>query len=220
MPHVQFPTTYVYWEKLKKHDELKRKYMPIIDKIEQTHPNDLTNPFYACNIKSVSIIHRGLNTFLENEDINTIIWNPINNFIKDINSHYQSKIDVKESILDNYWFCTYDENDNQELHDHYDHVKYIDGIEYHTTFSGIYILNDDNESSSIVFRSPLHQPFYKLKAHHHLDTGTIDDIGEGTVLIFPSQLSHMVRQCKKPGRRTIAFNIFSSLPCLINHDRM
>ena len=152
-----------------------------------------------------------MNTFLENEDINTIIWNPINNFIKDINSHYQSKIDVKESILDNYWFCTYDENDNQELHDHYDHVKYIDGIEYHTTFSGIYILNDDNESSSIVFRSPLHQPFYKLKAHHHLDTGTIDDIGEGTVLIFPSQLSHMVRQCKKPGRRTIAFNIFSSL---------
>ena len=220
MPHVQFPTTYVYWEKLKKHDELKRKYMPIIDKIEQTHPNDLTNPFYACNIKSVSIIHTGLNTFLENEDINTIIWNPINNFIKDINSHYQYKIDVKKSFIDHYWCNTYDENDDQELHDHYDHVKYIDGIEYHTTFSGIYILNDDNESSSIVFRSPLHQPFYKLKAHHHLDTGTIDDIGEGTVLIFPSQLSHMVRQCKKPGRRTIAFNIFSSLPCLINHDRM
>ena len=222
MPHVQFPTTYVYWEKLKKHDELKRKYMPIIDKIEQTpHPIDLTNPFSALDkSKYISYTHPELNTFLENEDINTIIWNPINNFIKDINSHYQSKIDVKESILDNYWFCTYDENDNQELHDHYDHVKYIDGIEYHTTFSGIYILNDDNESSSIVFRSPLHQPFYKLKAHHHLDTGTIDDIGEGTVLIFPSQLSHMVRQCKKPGRRTIAFNIFSSLPCLINHDRM
>ena len=223
MPHIQFPTTYVYWEKLKKHDELKKKYMPIIDKIEQTHPNKTKqNPFSksGCSIKNISILHSELNTFLEKDDINTIIWNPIDNFIKDINSQYQCKIDVKDSIIDHYWFCTYDKHDNQELHDHYDHVRHINGIEYHTTFSGIYILNDDNESSSIIFRSPLHQPFDKLRSNYHLDTGTIDDIGEGTVLIFPCQLSHMVRKTIKPGRRTIAFNIFSSLPCTFNYDRM
>ena len=213
MPHVQFPTTYVYWEKLKKHDELKRKYMPIIDKIEQTpHPIDLTNPFSALDkSKYISYTHPELNTFLENEDINTIIWNPINNFIKDINSHYQYKIDVKKSFIDHYWCNTYDENDDQELHDHYDHVKYIDHIEYNPTFSGIYIINDDNESSSIVFRSPQGEPFHNTKLCYEFNTGTIDDIGEGTVLIFPYQLSHMVRKSIKPGRRTIAFNIFSSL---------
>jgi len=203
MPHLQFPTTYVYWEKLKKHDELKRKYIPIIDKIEQRHPNKTK-----------------LNTFLENEDINTIIWNPIDNFIKDINSQYQCKIDINDSFVSGYWCNTYDKNDNQGLHNHYDHVKYKNGIEYHTTFSGIYILNDDNESSSIVFRSPLHQPFYKLRENFQFDTGTIDDIGEGTVLIFPCQLSHMVKKTIKPGRRTIAFNIYSSLPCTFSHDRM
>ena len=213
MPHVQFPTTYVYWEKLKKHDELKRKYMPIIDKIEQTpHPIDLTNPFSALDkSKYISYTHPELNTFLENEDINTIIWNPINNFIKDINSHYQYKIDVKKSFIDHYWCNTYDENDDQELHDHYDHVKYIDDMEYNPTFSGIYIINDDNESSSIVFRSPQGEPFHHTKLRYEFNTRKIDDIGEGTVLIFPCHLLHMVRKSIKPGRRTIAFNIFSSL---------
>ena len=213
MPHKQFPTTYVYWEKLKKHDELKKKYMPIIDKIEQTHPFDLTNPFSPLEkSKYISILHPELNTFLENEDINTIIWNPIDNFIKDINSQYQCKINLKESMLDHYWFCTFDKNDNQELHDQYDHIKIIDNIEYNPTFSGIYILNDDNESSSVFFRSGVHQPFSKSLDTFYFDTATSDDIEEGTVLIFPSQLSHMVKKNIKPGRRTIAFNIFSTLP--------
>ena len=212
MPHKQFPTTYVYWEKLKKHDELKKKYMPIIDKIEQTHPFDLTNPFSPLEkSKYISILHPELNTFLENEDINTIIWNPIDNFIKDINSQYQCKINLKESMLDHYWFCTFDKNDNQELHDQYDHIKIIDNIEYNPTFSGIYILNDDNESSSIVFRSPQGEPFHNTKLCYEFNTGTIDDIGEGTVLIFPCHLLHRVRRIIKPGRRTIAFNIYSSL---------
>ena len=215
MPHKQFPTTYVYWEKLKKHDELKKKYMPIIDKIEQTHPTKTKqNPYsqFDCSIKNISILHPELNTFLEKEDINTIIWNPIDNFIKDINSQYQCKIDLNDSYLDHYWFCTYDKNDNQELHDHYDHVRYKNGIEYHTTFSGIYILNDDNESSSVFFRSGVHQPFSKSLDTFYFDTATSDDIEEGTVLIFPSQLSHMVKKNIKPGRRTIALNIFSTLP--------
>jgi len=212
MPHLQFPTTYVYWEKLKKHDELKRKYMPIIDKIEQTYPDDLTNPFSALEkSRHISIFHPELNTFLEKEDINTIIWNPIDNFIKDINSQYQYKIDVKESILDHYWCNTYDKNDDPELHDHYDHVKHIDDIEYNPTFSGIYILNDDNESSSIFFKSPQGEPFHHTQVSFEFHTCQIDDIGEGTVLIFPCHLLHRVRRIIKPGRRTIAFNIYSSL---------
>jgi len=107
--------------------------------------------------------------------------------------------------------CTYDKHDNQELHDHYDHVKHINGIEYDPTFSGIYILNDDNESSPIVFRSRQGEPFHNTKLLYEFYTRYIDDIGEGTVLIFPCHLLHMVRKSIKPGRRIIAFNIFSSL---------
>jgi len=67
--------------------------MPIIDKIEQTHSNKTKqNPFsVGCSIKNISFLYPELNTFLEKEDINTIIWNPIDNFIKDINSQYQCK---------------------------------------------------------------------------------------------------------------------------------
>jgi hypothetical protein len=51
MPHLQFPTTYVYWENVNDHDHLKRKYMPIIDKLEQTNRDKLKNKFDNCTVK-------------------------------------------------------------------------------------------------------------------------------------------------------------------------
>tara|TARA_B110000285_G_scaffold203804_1_gene240255 strand:- start:316 stop:957 length:642 start_codon:yes stop_codon:yes gene_type:complete len=212
MPHLQFPTTYVYWENLKDHDELKRKYMPIIDKIEQDNPNEVKNPFDACTVKCMSITSGPkINNFLEPSDMTKIIWNPLDNFIKEINSKYQYKISVKESFVSGYWFNTYDKYDNQDLHCHIEHKRIKNGVIYHAIFSGVYILNDENESSSLLFRSSREQPFTDPTIEYTFDTGKTSDIKEGTVMIFPVQLLHMVRNCIKPGRRTIAFNIFSSL---------
>ena len=184
--------------------------MPIIDKIEETHSNEVNNPYDACTVKCMSIDQPELNTFLENEDKNTIIWDPIDNFIKEINSTYNCKINVKNSFLDKYWFCTYDQHDNQEYHCHISIPELINNVVYHPTFSGIYILNDENKSSSIVFKSNV-VPIGHTVDPFVFDTGKIDDIKEGVVLIFPKSLDHMVKKCIKPGRRTIAFNIFSSL---------
>jgi hypothetical protein len=209
MPHLQFPTTYVYWEKLKDHEQLKNKYMPIIDKIEQDHTDKLENPYSCCTLKYISI--KSNIEFLDQSDINKIIWKPIDNFIDEINSNYQFKINIKESYINSYWFNTYHENDNQEVHNHYGHPIRRNGFLFYPTFSGVYILNDDNDSSSLIFKTLREQPFMPIEDEFMFDTGKHSAIKEGTVIIFPYQLLHMVRNCIKPGRRTIAFNIFSNL---------
>ena len=209
MPHYQFPTSYIYWENIKEHDYLKAKYMPIIDEIEKRKDTPLKNPCNLWDISSRSFSCQ--NTFLHSNDINKIVWNPIDNCIKEINSKYQQKIQVTNSFIQNYWFNTYNVGDFQEFHDHHGGRCMRNGRYYYPIFSGIYILHDNNETSSIVFKTPntLPQPFTDLSGPHIVHTKNIDSIKEGSVVIFPSQLEHMVQKCIKPGRRTIAFNVFS-----------
>lgn len=206
MPHFQFPCHYVYWEDLKDHSNLKRKYMPLMDEIELK--NNCKNNFLRCSIKSISFDEK-CNTFIDSEDLEKIVWTPIDNFISEINSKYNFKIDVTDSFIEAYWFNTYTANDYQEYHCHNAHPK----GSYYPMFSGIYIINDDNEKSSVSFKIPeaFLTPFTELGMGFYFDTENISDIKEGSVMIFSSQLEHMVRKCIKPGRRTIAFNVFSKL---------
>ena len=211
MPHYQFPTSYVYWENIKEHDYLKAKYMPIIDEIEKRNDVSLKNPFEFCDVSSISF---GKNIdFLSSDDKHKIVWGPLDNFIKEINSKYQQKIEVKKSIIHAYWFSTYQSGDFQEFHDHTGHRELMNDEYYCPMFSGIYILNDDNESSSIMFKTPgsIPIPFSVKTNSHNFYTNKESDIKEGSVLIFPCQLEHMVKKCIKPGRRTIAFNVYSQL---------
>ena len=212
MPHYQFPTNYVYWENIKEHEYLKAKYMPIIDDIEKRKDTPLKNPFNLCDISSTSFCDK--NTFLSSDDIDKIIWGPLDNFIEEINTNYQRKIQVKKSIIHSYWFNTYKVGDYQEFHDHNACRELINNEYYYPVFSGIYILNDDAKSSSIIFKSSsiLPVPFsITTSSSHNFYTSKESNIKEGSVIIFPCQLEHMVKKCIKPGRRTIAFNVYSQL---------
>ena len=50
----------------------------------------------------------------------------------------------------------------------------------------------------------------------NLDTSNIDSISEGTVIVFPCGLTHMVKPCLKPGRVTIAFNVYAEFEHLVS----
>jgi|TARA_R110001606_G_C15322879_1_gene644814 hypothetical protein len=211
MPHYQFPTNYVYWENIKEHDNIKSKYMPILDAIEKVNKDNLENPWSGCEVNISSFSHDY--NFLNTEDINTIIWKPIDNFISEINSNYKCRLRFKESRIYKYWFNTYKMGDFQEFHDHHGSPKFINDKYFYPMFSGIYILHDDTETSSIIFKTPntIPLPFSDLTNPHYFNTSKENTIKEGTVVIFPSQLEHMVKKCIKPGRRTIAFNVISEL---------
>ena len=104
---------------------------------------------------------------------------------------------------------TYYEKDNfQESHNHVGPCVEKDGRLLHASFSIIYILHDENDKSSVMFKKAGPMPFKGLDENVIIDT-SYSSIGEGSVIIFPSNLDHYVKPCLKTGRVTIAFNIYS-----------
>ena len=96
------------------------------------------------------------------------------------------------------------------MHNHNNLPKVIDGKRYDDIFSMIYILHDE-ESSPVIFRmDDTEIPFYPMKRTVDFNTSRVDEIKEGTILIFSSHLNHSVIPVKHSGRTTIAFNIVCS----------
>lgn len=208
MPHFQFPCHYVYWNYVEDHIKTKDKIMSKIKEHENSTKDK--NPFSACNVNT-SITYKI--DFLDNDDINKIVWKSIDGMIEEINSKYDFKIHTKNSVLTSSWYNIYDKNEFQEQHCHAGEILFINGKKYYPMFSGIYILHDDNLQSSVVFKSndhfPPFRPYFDV-SYTTIDTSKIKDIKEGSVILFNSQLEHLVKPCKVPGRVTIAFNIHSS----------
>jgi hypothetical protein len=107
------------------------------------------------------------------------------------------------------WWNVYDESEFQEEHEHDGPPTYLYGDIFYPAFSVIYILHDENEKSSIVFKKK--GPFPLMEPHRQVvfETKDVKEIKEGTILIFPYNLRHLVKPCIKPGRVTIAYNICS-----------
>jgi len=105
-----------------------------------------------------------------------------------------------------YWFNKYEKGDFQEIHDHC--VSNFEPGSY-PTLSGIYILKSDDEPNSTTFeiKDKKGIPFHPTKKKMVFDTSNVDDIKEGTLILFSSTLSHLVKPIKTDGRVTIAFNI-------------
>ena len=199
---IGFPREYVYWTKVENHEKIKEKYMKKI----QNNENRTYWPF--CNVKTTFDMK---NNFLDNEDINEIIWDKIDDMIYQVNKSSDMKIKPTNSLLKEYWLNFYENNNFQELHNHLVNPKVIDGVTYYPSFSGIYILHDENDVNNTVFNANygVHLPFLPLFEQFSVDTSKYDDVKEGVVIIFPSTLQHLVKPCSKE-RITIAFNVYST----------
>lgn len=202
MPHFQFPTNYVYWQKIEDHDNIKKEILPVIREKEKSVPE---NPFTACNM-TTNFNSKNQDMFLSEEIIHKLVWEPIENMIN------ECEIAPSNYILKSYWFNTYDVGDFQEMHSHKSPPVISDGEMFYPTFSLVYILNDDNDKSSTIFIDHIHgyAPFCKPHISSTFDTSHVEDIREGTVMVFSSNLHHFVRAVKMAGRTTIAFNVYSS----------
>lgn len=208
MPHHQFPCHYVYWDAIENHDKLKSKILPKIYDHKNTNLNN--NPFNACKVNT-SIDHDFI--FLDNEDINEIVWKSICKMLQEINSKNNFKIVPKNSFINGYWYNIYEKGNFQEHHNHSEDYIVKNGKKYYPCFSVIYILHDKNKINSTVFKHEnAFTPFTPMfdNTCEVLDTGDIKEIKEGSVIIFSSHLDHLVKPIDTSGRVTIAFNIFST----------
>lgn len=212
MSFHHFPSEFVYWDDVENHEDIKNQLLP---KILQKSEERKNNPFEACKFNT-SLNRNNKTAYIENdflrsEDIlKTVIFKNIEKMMIKYTKLYNYNINIKSSIVSGCWWNVYDEGDFQEEHSHWEPPINIENMTFYPTFSFIYILHDENEKSSIIFRKdpplPLRKPFEECG----FSTSNVKEIREGTILIFPYNLRHLVKPCVKPGRVTIAYNICSN----------
>lgn len=208
MSIIFFPAHFLYLKNNDNHNELKKELLPKILETKETIKDD--KPFNACLFET-SFDREELNRkiFFESKELKTMIWNNIDNAINNYNKNIPYfQINIKKSIITKIWYNIYNKGSNhfQEYHSHGSDPIIKDNKLYYPIFSGIYILHDNNKVNNTIFKSYI-SPFSNLK-HNIIDTSKINNISEGTILLFSSSLEHCVKPVLED-RVTIAFNIYS-----------
>ena len=211
MPLFTFPTEFVYWDKIENHEEIKKELLPII-----LEKNDKTknNPFGACELNTSFYKDKRLqseNKFLKNRKLlDDIVHKSVIKMCHQENKNVGNYLsNIGDSFVSSCWWNVYNEKEHQEVHDHNGPPCFVNGNFYYPSLSMIYILHDENERSSVVFKKK--SPLPLMRPHDTISFSTSDEetVGEGSIIIFPSNLSHLVKPCIKPGRVTIAYNMYS-----------
>ena len=202
MPHFKFPSHYVYWTRVKDHEEIKSKVLPIVHSL--ITENNYENPFKACTM--TTNISKATD-FLDDEMKDKIIGTYLDEMISETNCFPHIK-PPSGAIITEYWFNVYEKGNYQEMHTHRGLPVVKNGKRYDSTFSMVYILNSDEEENSTVFKlTDTNTPYFPILKECEFNTGLVKEIKEGTLLIFSNQLYHFVLPAKTNGRVTIAFNV-------------
>lgn len=199
-----FPSNFVYWEKIPNHQKIKKTILNTIDddiKKNEFFYREKLKENWKC--KCISNFFNKDNNFYEtlsNKDfIKSIIWNPIDNMLKEMRDTVNLPIPEHSEIV-NLWFNRYGPGEWQEIHEHSPVMN-----KSFITYSGIYLL-DLNEKNPTIFFDKIparcwgNECLWKNFSTEHMD--------EGTVIIFPAELLHYVNPCVNY-RTTISFNIKS-----------
>lgn len=202
-----FPSEFIYWNKNEKHDEMKGTITKWIEDNEnEYHDNQcgLTNAHtsYGCIQPKI----------FDHEDyVHELVYKPFTDMIEKYNSRSDIvPIVIDEIRVDSSWYTKYDTQGRFPMHKHdLGEVVRINGKQFKTAFSIIYILKDENPKNSTSFFCPSVErlSFVDNVGQYHYDTSSNPEIGEGSILIFPASLYHEVHPGDKPGRITISYNI-------------
>ena len=212
-----FPCNFVYWRKVPNHEKYKKR---ILDYIKNNKSN-----FYGDH----GLIYNGITTYqsnVEGDEFNSefilnnpdvikgVVWDSLDEVLHTLNSRENfKKCNIQSSLIVNGWLSQYDKNSSVDLHEHFKTTAIKkDEVCWESSFVLVYIINDPNEKNTTVFVEPYMRGIsLNGMQENKFDTGDIDEIGEGTVLIFPSNLHHKVKTMEKPGRMIFSFNICSEI---------
>jgi len=194
-----WPTPFIFWTEVKDHKKIKEQIFPIISEqskdmkyynkpLQIRKPGD-TN--WNCEVITTYFDREDVRDIFTEELINKIIGEPLEELFLNPKSPINT-IPISTDLAE-IWYNVYKEGYSQEIHGHHG-----------ATFSGIYIL-DLNEPNTTAF-SINNQTSFSYNGNGLGGVYTTDHIKEGNVIIFPAELMHFVRKCKK-SRCTIAFNL-------------
>jgi hypothetical protein len=207
MPVKFFPSDFIYWKKVKNHENIKEKMMDHISKIK-----DRSNYSYDVRNGHTSFYNEEQEDnkfFAKDCFLIPVVFDTIREFVEIINKNdeFYHKLDFKDLTVTGCWYTKYDKNGSFDLHQHDQGPFERNGCIVYPIFSLIYILNDENSKNTTEFTSIGKKMSLHRDGEYVIDTGDIDDIKEGTVILFPSSLHHRVLQSEIPGRIAIAYNL-------------
>jgi len=214
MAFFYFPSDFVYWEPVENHDEIKRKLMPIIMKLKEEKKN---NPFYSSRLNTSFDYNpekmNQENLFLHDDIVvENVVNKPIKRMLASHNKKNTFNINITNTLVQKAWWNYYEKGNFQEPHTHTGPDVIIDNKPYSPTFSVVYILHDENDGNNTIFQKYPPIPLYHRRGDMKFDTSIVkNQIKEGTVIIFPVGLMHMVKPTLKSGRVTLAFNVISDI---------
>jgi len=207
-----FPSNFVYWKKIDKHSVFKSKILEHLEK-ESTIFN-INNVIR--NGKTTDGNSNTKNFFINyKEFMDSVIWDSLDEVISELDSKKNTlKTNILSSKVLDCWCIKYDKDSAIGFHNHQGtgrEYTILNNIRWAQTFTILYIINEPNERSSTEFvqtcssgvSSHLQQQFFFKTADH-------EDIGEGTVLVFPSNLAHQALSISKPGRIIFSCDIVSA----------
>ena len=182
-----FPIDFVYSQKVNNHQQVKSKILNEIILRENTEEKC----WPLAKLTSSYSNTKEHNSFLCNDEIaNDVVWNPLDNMFKEIKDKFNfSWTTPKSSIIHSCWYNIYNKGDYQEIHEH---ISFYDNDGYIPSFSMIYILDNEGQKNTTVFRKKFPSTATPPPEDITYNTANCEDIGEGTVLIFPSHLEHYV----------------------------
>ena len=185
---IQCKSPFLFYCNIPNHSKIKEQYYPLIlesfKKIDDIPPTG-----WNCNVKTTFNHHV---PFLKDQCLlDNIVWDPMDQMLKEVDlTSYPTGSRVNEI-----WANLYEKTNFQEVHNHINVRSLVH-------FSGIYIIDQKGKNQT----SFVHHDVGYLDTI--INTKNLDDIREGTVMIFPSHLLHYVNPVDEP-RCTISFNIVS-----------
>jgi len=196
--HYLFPVPFVWWTKIENHLEIKEKYLPLINQDYELNKDAYdSKSTWSCLVTSSYFNAVPIFPLFDNSLFNTIIWNPLDTMLEELSVRVNLPI-PNQSIVTHAWYNKYDIGSWQEIHDHSPNTG---GSE---TFSGIYLLDVKEKNSTVFYQQNSLRCFSPGKSHYF----STENIEEGYVIIFPSELAHFVKPSVN-SRTTISFNISS-----------
>ena len=200
----RFPTPFIYTELLEEHDNIKDYILEnVLDDIELNGEDYMRKMGGDWDCDMVSSYWRDTPlTFMNQKLYDTIVWQPLVRALNLLINTDTNEAAPQNPQLKEFWYNKYRPGQYQEVHDHM-----VPG-DRHTTYSGIYILqmeaDEENPTTFYYDHVPCHNNGGRPLQYR---TG---DLGEGHVIIFPSDLMHYVKPAKHD-RITISFNIISEV---------
>ena len=188
---IQCNSPFLFYCNIPNHKEIKENYYPLI--LNSFREIDVNPPLdWNCNVKTT--VNYELSFLREDHLLDSIVWNPMDQMLKEVKLNYYPK----NSDVSTIWANLYQEMFFQEVHNHV-------GPHNLSHFAGIYIIDQRGKNQISFTNYDNHFGYLNTR----INTKEIEDIGEGTVMIFPSHFLHYVNPVDKP-RCTISFNINSN----------